>query len=80
MFSNKKYNNLVLFIFILGAICIFSNKPFLETFKNIYKKLLNSYEKFTNDINCNKGLIDTKIKHDQTKISKFDNQKDFPYH
>ena len=35
MFSNKKYNNLVLFIFILGAICIFSNKPI----KNIFKKL-----------------------------------------
>jgi hypothetical protein len=85
MFSNKKYNNLVLFIFILGAICIFSNKPILDTFKNMYKKLLNCYEKFTcidnksGDKN-NNGLIDTKIKQDQTKISKYDDQKDFHYH
>lgn len=82
MFSNKKYNNLVLFIFILGAICIFSNKPILDTFKNMYKKLLNCYEKFTCDGNGknNNGLIDTKIKQDQTKISKYDDQKDFHYH
>ena len=82
MFSNKKYNNLVLFIFILGAICIFSNKPIKNIFKNIYKNILNCYERFTctDKTKENNGLIDTNIEIDRTKISKYDAQKDFQYH
>ena len=75
MFSNKKYNNLILFIFILGVICIFSNKPISKIFKNMYKKLINCYEKFTCDSKENKALVNT-----NTKISKYDTQTDFQYH
>ena len=82
MFSNKKYNNLVLFIFILGAIYLFSNKPIKNIFKNIYKKITNCYESFTckGDDKEDSGVINTNIVTDRTKISKYDAQKDFQYH
>ncbi len=77
MFTDKKYNNLLLFFIVLGLICIFSKDTILNNLKKFYEKLFETYEKFT--CSSKSVLIDTGVKIN-VPGQDYDKQRDFPYH